>query len=785
VLIYDRAGATMRHIPAEPGNPRSVSNPIVTSILEDSRGRIWIGTMEGGVNALDQATGEIARYLPDPLDPHSLTHRNVRSLFEDRSHLFWIGTRGGGLSVLDLKPTKFQELRADGVRPSLPSGDISAVFVDREGTTWVGMIGGGAISFAGGDAQPVLYESRAGDTASFAQNTVTSFAQDVTGTIWVGTLGGLHSTTPESGRFRQHLHDPGDRSTISDNQVEVIVPSASGALWVGTREGLNRLDPLSNRFTRIPLLPAGSRSEAWVRAIHEDADGALWIGTEADGLFHYRPSGGEVTRMLSRADDPSTPSGNRIFAITRDSRGSLWIGTPQGVDRLDEKSRRITRFSPMEDLSTVAVHSIEGDRRGQLWLGTTRGLLRFDPATKTTQTYDESDGLRCRFFSRGVSFTTAQGEMLFGSRTGVVRFNPDRIENYRDPPVVALTSFRVNDVESERPGPDSALILTHDRNTIAFEFAALDFTSPAAIRYSWTLDGHDARWIEGRTRGSAEYRELPPGDYTLRVRASNSDGVWSADKSLAKVVIHPPIWATSTFRLVVALAVLSLAWIAVSWRIRAIRSHARELESLVAVRTQQLETANEELGRLARIDGLTGLHNRRAFNETLESEWRRAVRSETSVALLMLDVDHFKEFNDVRGHIEGDECLRAIGTVIQRVARRAGDVNARYGGEEFAVLLGDTELEPAIFIAESLRAAIVELALPHPASSCSERVTVSIGVAAGMPKELESAAALVRAADAALYAAKRNGRNRVEIAARGARAAAADPVRSSPGGTEE
>ncbi|MGK2859876.1 MAG: two-component regulator propeller domain-containing protein [Thermoanaerobaculia bacterium] len=784
VLLLDPARATTRHIAADPDDPRALSNPIVTTILEDSLGHVWIGTMEGGLNALDRATGEITRYMPDALDPDSLSHRNVRSLFEDRARLLWVGTRGGGLAVLDLKPRKFRELRADGARPALPSGDVSSVFVDRDGGLWVGMIGSGAAWFPNGSTVPVHYEARPDDPLSFLQNTITAFAQDRAGTIWVGTLGGLHSTTPGSGQFQRYVYDADDRATMSDNEIETVIAARDGAIWVGTRGGLNRLDPATGRMTRVPLLPSGSRSQAWIRAIHEDADGSLWIGTEADGLVHYVPSTGAISQMLSQPGDARTPSGNRIFAITRDPAGRLWIGTRQGIDRLDERSGQFVRFSPSEDRSNVAVHSIESDRRGNLWLGTTRGLLRFDPVTMKTQTYDESDGLRCRFFSRGASFATPEGELLFGSRTGLVRFTPESIEDYRNPPRIALTAFRVDDQENILPSSDRTLELPHDRNTIAFEFAALDFTSPSAIRYAWTLDGHDTTWIEGRDRGVADYRGLPPGEYVLRVRASNADGVWSSDTELARISIRPAFWATGLFRSLLALVILSLAWLVYSMRIRAIRAHARELEALVGVRTGQLQSANEELARLARTDALTGLHNRRAFNESLESEWRRAARGGSSLALLMLDVDQFKEFNDVRGHQEGDECLREVASVIQQIARRAGDVNARYGGEEFAVLLGDTELEAAIFIAESLRAAIAELGIPHSASSVSTKVTVSIGVAAGVPGQIESPDDLVRAADKALYAAKRGGRNRVEIAPRRPRDPGGDPLTSSIGGTE-
>jgi len=176
----------------------------------------------------------------------------------------------------------------------------------------------------------------------------------------------------------------------------------------------------------------------------------------------------------------------------------------------------------------------------------------------------------------------------------------------------------------------------------------------------------------------------------------------------------------------------------------------------------ELRTA-EQLRALALQDPLTGIGNRRSFDEQLEQEVRRARRMQALVALLMIDVDHFKAFNDAFGHLQGDTCLRAVAGAIAGLVRRPGDLATRYGGEEFAVLLPGTDLAGAAVLAESMRAAVVALALHHLAEYGV--VTISIGVAALRPgSEEDAGAALVRAADEALYAAKGDGRNRVHTA---------------------
>jgi diguanylate cyclase (GGDEF)-like protein/PAS domain S-box-containing protein len=168
------------------------------------------------------------------------------------------------------------------------------------------------------------------------------------------------------------------------------------------------------------------------------------------------------------------------------------------------------------------------------------------------------------------------------------------------------------------------------------------------------------------------------------------------------------------------------------------------------------------LEELSVTDGLTGLANRRAFDDQLEKEWRRAVRTRTPVALVMADLDRFKEFNDACGHLAGDECLRKVAVVIARAARRITDLSARYGGEEFAVLLSDTTYDSAATLAEALRAGVESLGISPPGTGSAGVVTLSVGVSMAFPHEGADAQDLIRTADDALYRAKRNGRNRVE-----------------------
>lgn len=231
----------------------------------------------------------------------------------------------------------------------------------------------------------------------------------------------------------------------------------------------------------------------------------------------------------------------------------------------------------------------------------------------------------------------------------------------------------------------------------------------------------------------------------------------SGHQPFGNVSIHLEVVRAQEF--ILTLCIIGIGF---STLINELRLRERDLEERVRQRTSDLEASNNKLAALSQTDGLTGIANRRRFDEAMATEWQRAAREGKPLALLMLDVDYFKAYNDNYGHQAGDDCLRTIAGLLGDKARRAGDLAARYGGEEFAVIAPATDESNAVNIAETIRIALEQLTLPHGAAPCGI-VTASIGVAVMTPGRGEQAQILVQRADAALYQAKQRGRNRVVV----------------------
>lgn len=191
----------------------------------------------------------------------------------------------------------------------------------------------------------------------------------------------------------------------------------------------------------------------------------------------------------------------------------------------------------------------------------------------------------------------------------------------------------------------------------------------------------------------------------------------------------------------------------------------RPMVQTISLERHKLETTNQILSRLSSLDGLSGIANRRYFDEHLSREWSRAARNNTPLSLIMCDIDYFKVYNDTYGHQAGDECLKKVAQALTDTITRPGDLVARYGGEEFAVILPDTDIVGVASISEALRSNVAKLRIDHTNSKIEKHVTISLGASSAAPNPGSAPEVLISQADKALYQAKQEGRNRVIIAA--------------------
>jgi diguanylate cyclase (GGDEF)-like protein len=719
-------------------SPEGLSRGAVTSILEDGDGSLWVGADGGGLHRLRQ--GVWSSYTTR----EGLSHDLVWCLLEDREGSLWIGSDSGGLNRLkDGSVTPYT--RREGL-----SGDVIwTIYEDRQGFLWLGTYGQGLNRLR--DGKVLVYTRRDG----LADDIVWSVLEDRRGRIWAGTEKGLSRL--ENGRWRSYSK----RDGLPHEPVTALTEDRSGRLWVGTAGGgLARLE--GDRF-QVFTTRDGLSSD-FIRALHEDRQGFLWIGTYGGGVNRFRDG---------RFEAITTKQGlttNIVFSFHEDPEGAMWIGTyGGGLNRW--KDGRLHVFGTQHGLFDDAAFQILEDGRGRLWMSCNRGvfsvarseleaLARGEARSVSSISLGKEDGMPSQECNAGhpAGWRTRDGDLWFATVKGAAAIHPDRLRRNNRIPPVRVERVVVDDRVLD---PNAPARLPPGKGRFEFHFTALSFLTPGRVRFRYRLEGFDSDWIEAQNRRVAYFTNIPPGDYRFRVIAANEDGVWNRQGASFAFHLAPTFYQAKWFLpACILLLILAGAW-GFRRRVRGLEAREEELTRLVRERTRLLEKANERLLQMTTQDSLTEIANRRRFDEALAAEWRRGLRARSPLSILMIDIDFFKAFNDLYGHAAGDDCLRRVAQALDRSLRRAGDLVSRYGGEEFAIILPVIELGPAVSIAERLRSAVELMAIRHESSDAAAVVTISVGAATGVPGSFHSSSDLIAAADRALYAAKRTGRNRV------------------------
>jgi methyl-accepting chemotaxis protein len=259
-----------------------------------------------------------------------------------------------------------------------------------------------------------------------------------------------------------------------------------------------------------------------------------------------------------------------VRAVYESENGILWIGTSEGLDRLDLGTKTFTHFTRGDGINANAVSGIASDAEGNLWLSTDQGVTRFDAKSKKGAQFTKADGLQGRDFNPRAYLQTRTGALLFGGNEGFSVIQPNQLaQNTRVPPVV-LTGFQLMSKPVAIGAKDSPLQthiseatelrLNHNQTVFTFEFAALDFTAPSKNQYAYKLDGFDKQWREVGNQRTAVYTNLAPGSYTFHVKGSNNDGLWNDTGASIRVVITPPFWKSWWFRVLMFLAACGGVW---------------------------------------------------------------------------------------------------------------------------------------------------------------------------------------------------------------------------------
>jgi ligand-binding sensor domain-containing protein/serine phosphatase RsbU (regulator of sigma subunit) len=553
---FDPRTETFVHYRHDEKNPASLSDNWVWPIIEDRSGALWVGTFRAGLNRFDRATESFTRFKHNEANPRTLVDDRLYSLYLDRAGLVWAGT-SNGVDCFNPESGAFLHYNNDPKNPNgLVHNAVYSMYVDRQGSAWIGTEGG-LDRWDRKNDRFIHFKHDAANPRSLGENLVQCMTEDNTGALWLGTQSsGLDKFDRASGTFTHFRHDSADAGSISDNRIYALLEDRAGVLWVGTYGGgLNRFDRKTNAFRAYRHVDSieGSLGAAGVWALLEDRNGTLWVGTYKGGLDRFNPETETFTHFKSDQSNPGSLSNEYVLCLYEDRKGNLWVGTMSGLNRFDPASGTFVRFFEKDGLPNAYINGILEDAAGNLWISTVKGLSRFDPVTQTFRNFDQSDGLQGNEFNTGAFAQDHRtGEMYFGGMNGFNVFNPERVKNSPYvPPVVFAAFTRYNTADAGgRPIMEKGIAvrpkitLSYKDNVATFEFAALSFSNSFKNQYAYKLEGYNDDWIQLGTQRAATFTNLDGGDYVLRVKGSNEDGVWNEEGTSLAITVTPPWWKT-------------------------------------------------------------------------------------------------------------------------------------------------------------------------------------------------------------------------------------------------
>lgn len=626
----------------------------ILCIDEDQKGNIWLGTAGDGVIRFNSVLQEYEVFNSD----NGLSEDIVLSILEDASNNIWVGTKGGGVNRFSgVAFTYF------GEKDGMPNEKINDILEDERENKWFATREG-LIKYDG--EAYTLYNKEKGMPVNYCN----TLFEDDEGTIWVGTLAGLvelkYIENKDSSDYQitnVYNYKSGIMSPVTD-----IIQDAKGVIWIGTDGGgVVKYDgEMFKNFSMINGLNSNK-----VTSLIEDNENTLWVGTFGGGVSRF--NGYE---FLNLTKDEGISS-NIIYCLAKGPRGGIYIGTKNGITKYKDNAVQI--FDKESGLSSNNIKMMAFDEENSLWVGSEKGLDRiyFNPpqvfrkngqAISEIKHYGKEDGIKGGEINPSAVTTDLDGNMWFGTNKGAIKFNIN-IDDYNpQKPRTFITNLKLdyNQVNWSKKGFDiqpwtnlpKELELPYDTSHVTFNFVGINHKAPDKVRYQWKLEGYDQSFTPLTHQTSATYPKLPPGHYTFKVIACNSDEECNDEEpAIFEFVVRPPFWQQTWFLILVGIAIVLLIYGYIKMRERKLMREREELEERVKERTQEVVEKNKEL-ELVNLEIVSKNKEIEEKNSDLNSSIRYAltIQQASFPALSEID-DYFDEayvYHLARDIVSGD-----------------------------------------------------------------------------------------------------------------------------------
>ena len=658
--VYRLKDGAVTTYTAKDGVPAS----LVRDILQDRHGQIWIATQEDGICRLN--VGRFGCYNK----ANGLSSNYVRDIFEDREGTLWVGTNERGINRLT-RQVVTPLSSADG----LADKNVYPLLEARDGSFWIG-------SFS------ALSHYKDGKIENFIRREgllyeiVQGLHEDRDGRLWVGSIGGVEYY--EGGKFIDFTERLG--LTIGDVDFRSIQQDSYGALWFCTNKGLTQYQSGAvTRYTTENGLPSND-----VKAIYEARDGSLWIATYGGvAVFTRDPSASHgPTFRTSAFREADGLTSNRVRTIFEDTQGTFWIGTYDGgLSRF--RDGKFINYTSRNGLYSDGVFQILEDAHGWFWMSSNQGIYRVSrqlledfaagrTSIITSTAFGKSDGMlntECNGGIQPAGIKARDGKLWFPTQDGVAIIDPDAVPFNPQPPPVVIESASL---QGATVPLGNGLKLTPRQDNLEIRYTGLSFIKPEQIRFRYRLEGLDESWTQAGTRRVAYYPYLPPGRYTFRVIAANSDNVWNEQGAAIEIVVLPPFYRTSWFTV---LAICALAVIAFVFYQRRETRFKREQIAQQQFSRQLIVSQEAERRRIAaELHDSLGQHLLIIKNRAALGEQFAPAQSQTKEQFDEINASAVKAIGEVRAiaynlrplNMERLGLTTVLEEMIENVSRAAG-----------------------------------------------------------------------------------------------------------------